>query len=61
MRRDSEARWDKAQSDETRWDKAQWDGARWDEAWVFVDRVMDLGKRLDSDVVGNQDLIARER
>lgn len=21
--------------------------ARWDEAWVFVDRVMDLGKRLN--------------
>ena len=24
--------------------------AGWDEAWVFVDRVMDLGKRLDGGV-----------
>ena len=23
--------------------------ARWDEAWVFVDRVMELGKRLNDD------------
>lgn len=23
--------------------------ARWDEAWVFVERVMDLGRRLDGD------------
>jgi len=25
-------------------------GTDWDEAWVFVDRVMDLGRRLDSGV-----------